>query len=347
MNSGFSFPLRAAAKLFALALLALGAACTTAPSGKGGASPHFKVGNPYQVKGVWYYPEEDPTYSKVGTASWYGRQFHGRLTANGEIFDMNRMSAAHTTLPLPSMVEVTNLENGRSVVVRVNDRGPFADNRIIDMSRQAARELGFEQQGTTKVRVRYRGPARLMAEAPKRNERVREPKRERDRNRVARAAPVTAEPGRAPEVDAISDLLTNMESAPALTPGAEKMVVAEAGEGALARPPAQAEIPAADISTADPDDVRFVRAGVSAEKPAQALYLIRVAALTTLDNLEALRAELGDIGALRLSRIETESGDVFYRVNLGPFSSVETAAKGLEAVRAAGYKDAALVTLTP
>ncbi len=119
----------------------------------------YKVGNPYYVSGVRYVPVEDHDYDQIGIASWYGSKFHGRRTANGEVFDMNLMTAAHTTLPMPSMVKVTNLQNGRSVVVRVNDRGPFVDDRIIDMSRQAARELGFEKQGTTKVRVQYQGPA--------------------------------------------------------------------------------------------------------------------------------------------------------------------------------------------
>lgn len=128
------------------------------PSGAGGT---YKVGKPYQVAGVWYVPKEDPGYNRVGTASWYGAQFHAKTTANGEVFDMDAMTAAHTTLPLPSLVEVTNLENGRKVVVRVNDRGPFVGDRIIDMSRAAARELGFESKGLAKVRVRYVGRAPL------------------------------------------------------------------------------------------------------------------------------------------------------------------------------------------
>ena len=126
-----------------------------------GAGGTYKVGKPYQVGGVWYVPREDPGYNKVGTASWYGSQFHAKATANGETFDMNAMTAAHTTLPLPSLVEVTNLENGRKVVVRVNDRGPFVGDRIIDLSRAAARELGYESKGLAKVRVRYVGRAPL------------------------------------------------------------------------------------------------------------------------------------------------------------------------------------------
>ncbi len=113
----------------------------------------YKVGNPYVVSGVLYHPREDYAYAETGIASWYGPKFHGRLTANGEIFDMNAVSAAHKTLPLPSVVRVTHLANGRSLVIRVNDRGPFVDGRIIDLSRRAADLLGVRRSGTATVRV--------------------------------------------------------------------------------------------------------------------------------------------------------------------------------------------------
>ena len=114
---------------------------------------------PYQVRGRWYRPEEQPHYDETGMASWYGDQFHGRPTATGERFDMNALTAAHKTLPLPGLVEVTNLANGRRVVVRVNDRGPFVDGRIIDLSRGAADALDLRRAGVGEVRVRYLGPA--------------------------------------------------------------------------------------------------------------------------------------------------------------------------------------------
>jgi len=113
----------------------------------------YKVGDPYQIGGIWYYPAEDYSYDETGIASWYGPNFHGKYTANGEVYDMNDLTAAHHTLPMPSLVRVTNLDNGRSIVVRVNDRGPFAKGRILDMSRRAAQLLGYEQTGTAKVRV--------------------------------------------------------------------------------------------------------------------------------------------------------------------------------------------------
>jgi rare lipoprotein A len=114
---------------------------------------------PYQVGGRWYVPQEQPNYNEVGLASWYGGHHQGRPTANGERFDKDMVSAAHKTLPLPSVVEVTNLDNGRKIQVRVNDRGPFVDGRIIDLSQEAARRLGFEGKGLARVRVRYVGEA--------------------------------------------------------------------------------------------------------------------------------------------------------------------------------------------
>jgi rare lipoprotein A (peptidoglycan hydrolase) len=117
------------------------------------------VGQPYQVRGVWYYPKEQPDYDEIGIASWYGEAFHNHYTADGEVFDMTLPSAAHTTLPLPSLVEVTNLANGKTLIVRVNDRGPFVDGRVIDLSKEAAAELGFVAAGVTRVRVRYVGRA--------------------------------------------------------------------------------------------------------------------------------------------------------------------------------------------
>src|ERR1700691_2094534 len=116
--------------------------------------PLYKVGDPYQINGVWYYPSEDLSYDETGIASWYGADFHGKYTANGEVYDLNALTAAHRTLPMPSIVQVTNLENGRTIKLRVNDRGPYLRGRIIDVSRRGAQLLGFEGGGTAKVRVR-------------------------------------------------------------------------------------------------------------------------------------------------------------------------------------------------
>jgi rare lipoprotein A len=130
------------------------------PVPKGGGV--YRVGKPYTIAGRVYVPEEDVNYSAVGLASWYGDDFHGRYTANGEIFDMNSISAAHPTLPLPSYARVTNLANHKSIVVRVNDRGPYVGNRVIDLSVKTAKLLGFYGNGVAKVKVEYVGRAPLV-----------------------------------------------------------------------------------------------------------------------------------------------------------------------------------------
>lgn len=132
------------------------------PIPKGGGT--YKVGNPYVIEGLVYTPAEEPAYDRVGVGSFYGEDFHGRKTANGEVFDMWALTAAHPTLPMPSFAYVTNVANNRTILVRINDRGPFARDRVIDLSRASARLLGFEMQGTAHVRVRFAGRAPLSGE---------------------------------------------------------------------------------------------------------------------------------------------------------------------------------------
>ena len=156
-----------------LAVIGVGAvlaACATAPSytPTSRVSPNtgiYKIGQPYQIEGTWYYPREQPDYDETGIASWYGPTFYGQHTANGEIFDASALTAAHRTLPMPVNVRVTNLENGRSIVLRVNDRGPFSRGRIIDVSEQAAKLLGFYGKGTAHVRVTFVSRADLPGTA--------------------------------------------------------------------------------------------------------------------------------------------------------------------------------------
>jgi rare lipoprotein A len=129
------------------------------PVPKGGGT--YRIGKPYSVAGRVYVPEEDPNYRAEGMASWYGDDFHGRLTANGEVFDMTSLTAAHPTLPIPSYARVTNIRNGKSLIVRVNDRGPYHGNRLIDVSNKAAELLEFRSNGVARVRVEYVGRAPL------------------------------------------------------------------------------------------------------------------------------------------------------------------------------------------
>lgn len=208
-------------RLAGLAAMALLAACSTArlpdapktlgPTVK--ANPHYKVGAPYQIDGRWYTPKVEPDYVETGVASWYGDAFHGKLTANGEIFDKRRISAAHRTLPMPTIVEVENLQNGRRIVLRVNDRGPFAKDRIIDLSHAAADALGFTAQGTAQVRVRYLGEADIADLAPLPGQ---EP-----RARAIAAAPAAARAGGA---DAMASLIASTAGAAAAVTSAELWV---------------------------------------------------------------------------------------------------------------------------
>src|SRR5690242_18586470 len=149
---------------------ALTAGCATGPEDNSVTVPPnagvYKVGVPYQIGDTWYYPSEQPDYDETGIASWYGPTFYGRSTANGERFDADALTAAHRTLPMPVNVRVTNLDNGKSLIVRVNDRGPFSKGRIIDVSERAADLLGFRLQGTARVRVTYMGRALLPGGQP-------------------------------------------------------------------------------------------------------------------------------------------------------------------------------------
>ena len=328
-------------KGFAGLMLALAAAACASPHyERHQPGPHVKVGQPYKINGRWYHPKVEPDYDQVGVASWYGRDFHGKPTANGEIFDMNLLSAAHTTLPMPSMVEVRNLENGRSLVVRLNDRGPFADNRLIDLSREAARRLGFEEQGLARVRVRYIGPAPLHAKAPSRPHealRYAAQARQTQKTESLASAPQKAR-------GTIIAAAVRSSTAPTAPP--------------KSRPPATESVAAFEpVSSSQTTAPRL--ASLNREAPAmqtrietapqtfEKLYVIRVAALSRLDNVERLRAEMAQIGPLRVSRVETDERRVFYRVSMGPFNAYDTAAASLEDVRAAGYADASIVAITP
>ena len=159
-----------------LSLLLLVSACATPQRQPAPAAPpppaaapqagKVKIGNPYQVFGKWYYPADDRNYDQRGIASWYGPGFHALVTANGETYNQDDLTAAHKTLPMPSWVEVENLDNGRKLTVRINDRGPFVDGRIIDLSRRSAQLLGVDRVGLAKVRVRRVYPENQVQNLP-------------------------------------------------------------------------------------------------------------------------------------------------------------------------------------
>jgi len=284
----------------------------TRPSAPPLAEGSQKIGKPYQVGGIWYVPREQPGYDEKGIASWYGDAFHMKATANGEVFDMNAVSAAHTTLPLPSLVEVTNLDNGRRLVVRVNDRGPFVGDRIIDLSHEAARQLGYDRQGLARVRVRYVGPAPLLGP---------------DAGvRYARAAPAPSPP---PAAQFPATLIAPAEPvlAASLAPPLEPVT-------ATLLPPL----------TTTPTSAPPPVAAATTPVPAPAGSSLRIQAAAYASEISAQRA-VSQLSAAGLASIEpvVRDGTTLYRVVL-PAPADEDAAYALrDRVAEFGFADARVV----
>lgn len=269
----------------------------------------YKVGRPYQVNGTWYYPAVDFNYRETGIASWYGAKFHGKRTANGETYDMNRLSAAHRTLPLPSMVRVVNLRNGRSIAVRVNDRGPFARGRIIDLSRRAAQLLGFEQQGTTPVRIE------IMTQES------------RQLALLAQQGNATAVAGAAPSK---SDSVTVTALPP---PGAASGASPQKVQFAAATP-APRKRNGETMALAAPR-LRF-----EAVKPTR--LFVQAGSFVRREYAERMQRKLSPVGRARIT--EAVVGKYrFYRVRIGPLGTVEQGDRVLDNVIAYGYPDARLI----
>jgi len=319
-------------RLAAIGLTALlAAACSsTKPSGEsaGGPSGPYKIGKPYQVFGVWYYPQEDWSYDETGIASFYGGEttgvnFHGRNTANGERYDMNTLTAAHKTLPLPSLVKVTNLENGREMVLRVNDRGPFVRGRIIDVSRRSAQLLGFHGQGLARVRVQ------IMAD---------ESKALKEALLQGRPAPGEAPVmvAAAPRGSVASDALPPPAGAraevatpaPQLPPPAQTVATpvrrAEPIQVTPAPPmPAvEAAAPAAPIRAAPPLPAPSA-AVVQAPVRPTSLY-VQAGAFTNVTNADRQGARLAQFGHTKVIPAKVNGLDI-YRVRVGPVGTVEQA----------------------
>ena len=306
--------LRGAVVLAGALTLAACASAPPAPSSSGlPRSGVYKVGKPYQVNGVWYYPAEDYSYSETGIASWYGPGFHQKVTANGEVYDQNELTAAHKTLPMPSLVRVTNLDNGRSLVVRINDRGPYANGRIIDMSRRGAQLLGFEGTGTAKVRVQ------ILAEE-------------------SRAVAAAARQGTP------APMLAELDGPP---PKAAPRGSVEVGGVARPTPAAvtRAPVPPPTTVAGDMVDGRFVPAPVVAElpvKPYEQIY-VQVGAFGSQDNVTRVRARLASLGQQAQVPQTVAGRQRLQRVRVGPLASVESADAVLNQILQAGLTDAKIV----
>lgn len=341
--------------------LALGAgilsSCSTGTQELSGLSPQaqaeiiknyggiYKVGNPYKIAGKWYYPKEDYSYSEVGTASWYGEDFNGKPTANGERYNMNTLTAAHRTLPLPSIVRVTNLQNGRSIILRVNDRGPYVKDRIIDLSKRGAQLLGYMGQGTTRVKVEVlpkeskalkeallnlssaKGKALAEKSTPAPSLYESSAERIEISEHVAKQANVYASAG------------DKTYSAGTYTPTGTTAEPAVYGSAAAAdgvrKTGSIGTIGAGSVKTAENSGIY----GVAAKNPEKGdtravtgrgyqylsgYYYIHAGAFTQYDKAHTLMVRLKEYGSSHVVKVDV-SGTTYYRVSVGPYSRVEEA----------------------
>jgi rare lipoprotein A len=286
--------------------------------------PPYKLGKAYQVDGAWFYPKVDYEYNETGIASWYGPDFHGKSTANGEIFDQNALTAAHKTLPMPTIVRVTNLENGRSIEVRINDRGPFKNNRVIDLTRRGAQLLGFEGQGTARVRVQVMKEDSILLA-----------------NKVGGAQLAYAgepepqaagpKPQAAPAGTVVTQKLPPGQSAPVPTTAAPQPQTSSSVVGLPKPSAAQA---AATIPSLN-GSVSYVPV-----KPTN--IFIQAGAFLQQGNALKLTQQLASLGQTRVTqaRVGTQT---FYRVRLGPIQHIEDADTLLQKVIGSGQPDARIV----
>lgn len=299
----------------ALGLLTAGCAVertTTAslpppPSPIGGGQGIYKVGNPYQIDGTWYYPKEQPDYDETGIASWYGPTFYGRQTANGETYNAGDLTAAHRTLPMPVNVRVTNLDNGKSILLRVNDRGPYARGRIIDVSEAAAKLLGFYGAGTARVRVTYVARATRPNGQPLPSDTPPE---------IANAVPAV------PTADVVAKPLDAVPDAKVAPP----VRMASLPQPAPDPVPAEAGVPTGQV--------------IQVAVPSSTHLYVQVGAFSSYENAMRLREQLG--GNLQISTTKKD-GKTLYRVRTGPMNSTPEADAALAHLSELGSNDAHIV----
>jgi rare lipoprotein A len=271
----------------------------------------YKVGRPYKIAGTWYYPAKDDGYVEEGMASWYGPNFHGKRTANGEIYNMNALTAAHRTLPLPSIVRVTNLENGRVLTLRVNDRGPFKSNRIIDISRRGAEILGFIESGITRVLVEIDARESLNI----------------------RNLALGRNPGPMPKIKSSPRTPVASASLPP-PPAGEATAVPNAAPDTVQIPIHPKPVTTAPLKLA----VESVPVDISGEE----LY-VQAGAFSEEENALRLAHQLDDDFGDTFVMPVTVDGVQYFRVRLGPVESRDAADDLLAEVQSYGYDDARVI----
>ena len=300
----------AAALVLGLALAGCGETETPKPvTHAAPAQPRllYKVGQPYQINGIWYYPKVDYDYDETGIASWYGPDFHGKDTALGEPYDMNELTAAHRTLPMPSMVRVTNLENGRVLALRVNDRGPYKKGRILDVSRRAAQLLDMQQNGTAHVRIEINATESLNL----------------------KNAIIARHPGDLPKVAA----------APHPTIAASNLD-APTTTAPVSKAPPPRPVPKTNLPPIAEKPARV--ASATSQLPAGTGVYIQAGAFAESENAKRLEQQLKEFGNAFIVTV-TVGARQLYRVRLGPLQDNEGADSVLSHIRSLGYEDAQIV----
>jgi rare lipoprotein A len=311
-----------------LLVLAAGmAAALTAcgSSSRGGVAQRgsYKIGAPYKIDGVTYTPQEEFNHVETGVASWYGPGFHGKSTANGERYDQAERTAAHRTLQMPSIVRVTNLDNGMSTVVRINDRGPFARSRIIDLSRTAAQELDIVRNGTGRVRLEQ-----LSAES------------------MAVKDVAVGGGGAAEQNAAVAQVASGQRRAP---PQAPVQVAASAQPVAAQQPAVQAvwptnpREPAVEAAPANGGTTIASLAAGSQPLAAANGFYVQTGSFSTAENAERQRGAVRSYGLSEISQ-GSAAGREVYRVRLGPYSTSDAAGIVADRLKRSGYGDARVVS---
>ena len=298
----------------------------------GPSQGYYKVGAPYQIDGVTYTPAVDYDYDETGIASWYGPDFHGKITANGELYDMNEVTGAHRTLPMPSLVRVTNLDNGRTIVVRVNDRGPYARGRILDMSRRGAQLLGYEKTGTAKVRVQIMArESQILAAAAKQGQLSIDVAGIDNENPVLPpGTPTYTRPSATPLPPPPEQAAEAQASIPVAVPIVnEKKLI-------------QQDMPQQTVKGSDVGG-RFLPAPVATyQKVRPSSIYVQAGAFGVQENAERLRTKLAPVGRTDIY-VAVVDGRTFYRVRVGPVATVDQADVLLDRVVGAGANGAKIV----
>ncbi len=304
-----------------LLLACLGACASHRGSGGGGSSVpsqgSYKVGKPYQIDGVTYVPQEEFNHVETGVASWYGPGFHGKATANGEQYNQEDHTAAHRTLQMPAIVRVTNLDNGRSTIVRVNDRGPYARSRVIDLSRAAAQDLDIVRNGTAHVRL-----DQLAAES-----------------RAVKEVAISGG-GAAEQQAAVAQVTAGQRAAPA------PMSDAPPQQAPAPQPPAQEVLVRAEPPPMPPASARggpTVASIASGSTQSAGSFYVQTGAFSTINNATRQRDLISSYGATEIFQASAGGHEV-YRVRVGPYTTPDAAGIVADRLKRSGYGEARVVT---